>query len=170
MGDEVQRKIEGRDGEDGADGKALHDAPPIFVALGEVEWNRFATEANGFFGSGFEGEDGAIDLGTGKAERFAGLSDDELGEAFMLVDERGSDVFENFATLPARKGTGAAQAGDGVIDGLPCVGTGGNGDTTDEPLVPWRADFEGFAFNPFLTAQQKSGLRARTHFHGAGFS
>jgi hypothetical protein len=170
VGDEVQGKIKGSDGEDRADGKALHNAPAIFVALGEIEWNGFAAETDGFFGSGFECQNRSIDLGAGEAKRLAGLRDDELGEAFVLLDERGGDVFEDLAALPAWKGAGAAQAGDGVIDGLARVGAGGDGDAADEPLVPRRADFEGFAFDPFLAAQQKSRLRARTHFHGAGFS
>jgi hypothetical protein len=67
MSDEVQGKIEGSDGKDWADGKTLHNAPAIFVALGKVERNGFAAEANGFFGSGLECEDGAIDLGAGEA-------------------------------------------------------------------------------------------------------
>ena len=88
----------------------------------------------------------------------------------MLVDERGGNVFEDFAALPAWKGAGAAQAGDSVIDGLARVGAGGNRDAANEALVPWRANFEGFAFNPFLAAQQKASLRARSHLHGARFS
>ena len=166
VGDEVQRKIEGRDGEDWSDGKALDDAPAIFVAFGEVERDGFAAEADGFFSCGFEGEDGAIDFGAGEAKGFAGFGHDELGKAVLLFEERGGDVFEDFATLPARQGAGAAEAGDSVVDGLACVGAGGDGDSSDETLVPWRADFNGITVNPFLAAQQKSRLRSRTHFHG----
>ena len=70
-----------------------------------------AAEAGGFFGGGLEGEHGAIDLGAGEAEGLAGFGDDELGEALLLLDEGGGDVFKDFATLPARECAGAAQAG-----------------------------------------------------------
>ncbi len=65
------------------------------------------------------------------------------------------------------QGAGAAQAGDGVVDGLAGVGAGGDGDAADQALVPRRADFKRFAVDPFLAAQQKSCLRSRPHFHGA---
>ena len=164
--DEIERKVEGRDGEDGADGKALDQSPAAFVAFGQVERNGFAAEACGFFRGGLEGEHGAIDFGTGEAHGLAGFGDDELREALLLFDERGGDVFEDFAALPARQGAGAAQAGDGVVHGLAGVGAGGDGDAADEALVPWRADFERIAVDPFLAAQQKSRLRSRPHFHG----
>ena len=37
VGDEHEREVERGDGQDGADGEALHKAPAAFVALGEIE-------------------------------------------------------------------------------------------------------------------------------------
>ena len=166
VGYEVEREVERRDGEDGADGETLDESPAIFVAFGEVERDGFAAEADGFFGGGLEGEDGAVDFSAGEADGFAGFGNDELGEALLLLDERGGDVFEDLAAFPAGKGAGAAEAGDGMIDGLAGVGAGGDGDAADEALVPRRADFERFAVVPFFAAEKKAGLRARAHFHG----
>ena len=166
MGDEVEREVEGRDGEDGADGKALHEAPAIFVAFGEIERDGFAAEAYGFFGSGFEGEDGAIDFRAGETQGLAGFGDDELGESVLLIEESSGDVFEDLAAFPAWQGAGAAQAGDCMIDGLACIGAGGYGYAADESAVPRRADFERLTVDPFFAAKKKAGLRAGTHFHG----
>ena len=169
VGNEIERKVEGRDGEDGADGKALHEAPAIFVAFGEVERDGFAAEAYGFFGSGFEGEDGAVDFSAGQAHGLAGFGDDELGEALLLLDERGGDVFEDLAALPAGQGAGAAQAGDCMIDGLARIGACGHGDAADEALIPRANGLQALlAVDPFFAAQQKAGLRSRAHLHGAG--
>ena len=166
VGDQIERKIEGSDGQDRTDGKALHESPAAFVAFGQVERQALAAEAGGFFGGGFEGEHGAIDFSAGQANGLAGFGDDELGEALLLLDERGGDVFEDFAALPAGQGAGAAQAGDGVVDGLAGVGAGGDGYAADQALIPGRADFKRFAVDPFLAAEQKSGLRSRAHLHG----
>jgi hypothetical protein len=76
-----------------------------------------------------------------------------------LFDEGGGDVFEDFAALPAGQGAGAAQAGDGVVDGLAGIGAGGDGDAADEALIPGRADFKRISVDPFLAAQQKARLR-----------
>ena len=162
--DQVEREVERRDGQDGADGKALDQSPAAFVAFGQVEGDGFAAQAHGFFGGGLEGEHGAIDFSAGQAQGLAGFGDDELSEALLLLDEGGGDVFEDFAAFPTRKGAGAAQAGDGVIDGLARIGAGGDGDAAHEALVPRRADFERLAVDPFLAAEQKSRLRARGAF------
>jgi len=62
-------------------------------------------------------ENGAIDFSAGQAERLAGLSHDELGEALLLLNEGTGNVFQDFPALPARQGAGTAEAGYGVIDG-----------------------------------------------------
>ena len=108
-----------------------------------------------------------INFGTRQTDRLAGFSHDELREALLLLDERGGNVFEDFAALPARQGTRAAQTGHGVAYGLARVGTCGNGDAANKALIPRRAHFQRFAIRPLFTAQQKSGLRTRAHLHQA---
>ncbi len=124
---EVQRKVEWRNSQHRTDGEALHNAPAALVAFGQVQRDAIAAEPRSLFGSGFEGEHGAIDLSSREADRLARFGDDELGEALLLLDEGSGHVFEDFAALPARQGAGAAQAGHGVVHGLTGVGAGGYG-------------------------------------------
>ena len=120
---QVQRKIERRNRQHRTHRKALHQPPAIFIALGQIERNGFAAKARGFFRRGLEGEHGAIHLGARQAQRLARLGHDELREALLLLDQRGRNVFENLAALPARQRARAAQAGDRVIHGLARIGT-----------------------------------------------
>jgi len=53
-----------------------------------------------------------------------------------------------------------------MVNRLPGIGARGHGDAANQPLVPRLPDFEGFSFDPFLAAHQKSRLRSRAHFHG----
>ena len=87
---------------------------------------RLAAKPGGFFGSGLEGEHGAVDFSPRQPDRLAGFGNDELRKAILLLDESGCDVFEDLAALPARQRAGAAHAGDGMVHGLARIGACGH--------------------------------------------
>ena len=74
-------KLKRRDGQDGADGKALHQSPAAFVAFREIQRNGLAAQARNLFGSGLEGEHGAIDLSARQANRLARFGHDQLARS-----------------------------------------------------------------------------------------
>ncbi len=162
---QVQRKIERSNGENRPDRKALHQPPAALIPFSQVERNGFPAQPRSLFGSGLEGKHGAVHFRARKAHGLAGLGHNELRKALLLLDEGRGHVFQNFAALPARQRASAAQAGDGVMHGLPRVGARRHRHAAHQALVPRGANLDGVTLQPFLAAQQKSGLRAGAHLH-----
>ena len=136
MGHKVQRKIERGNGQHRSHREALHQSQAALIALGQVQGEAFAADPGRLFGGGLESECSTVHLSARQAHGLAGLSDNQLGEAFFLFEEGGGHVFEDFATLPAGERASAAQTGHGVIHGLARVGPGGDGDPANQALVP----------------------------------
>ena len=108
-------KLKGVIASTGPHRKSLHQSPAAFVAFGQIQRNALAAQPHGLFGSGLEGQHGAIHLCARHAHRLARFGHDQLREPLFLLNERGGHVLQNLAPLPARQSARAAQARHGMI-------------------------------------------------------
>src|ERR1019366_1389393 len=101
VGDQVQRKIEGSDGEDRTDGKASDEAPSTSGSFEGIEREIFAGDAGALFGSDLEGVDGASDFQARGLDGLAGFEGDGAGEVFTSSCDAGGNSAEDLFALVA---------------------------------------------------------------------
>ncbi len=167
MRHQQQREVEWRDGQHRPYGKPLHDAPAPFVALGHIQWNRFAAQPDRFLSRRLEGKNGPLDFDPRRTHRLACLRHDELGKTLLLLDEGSGNVLKDFFALPPRQRACTPYRRYGVGDRLARVLSRRKSDSTHQSLVPRRTNFHRLAIRPFLATQQEPRLAPRPHLHRA---
>ena len=95
MGREQDRKVERDDGRDGCEGEAAGDGDVTLAVGGEVHGDDLAADPGGFLGALAEDKRGALDLGAGQGDGFAGLGGEEAGDLVLAGDEAVGDAGED---------------------------------------------------------------------------
>ena len=103
MRDQVQRKIKRRNPRNGAEWKALHDAPASRGKLLPVEGKILAVNARGLFRGNVEGKCGAVHFGARQFDGLAGFLRQGTGEFFATLDDRLSNAPQNALAFEGRQ-------------------------------------------------------------------
>ena len=157
---QVQREVEWRDAENGADGKAADQTGAVIVARGPVEGQQLAADALGFFSGNAEGLDGALDFGARRGERLAGFKRDAAGEIECVMFDSVGDVLEHAGAAPCREGFRFGKCMFGGAERFVGIAAGGLADGGDDVVIVGAVHLGGgFAVAEIARNDEGSGGR-----------
>ncbi len=159
VGHEVDGEIERRDAGDGAERETAHDAPASGGGFLPVEREIFTVDAGALFGGDVEGEDGALDLGTGGLDGLARFLREGAGEFFLALRHEGCDLAEDALALERGQAAGGAESLDGGGNGGLGMLAAALHDTGDQAAIIGGVDLDDIAVLPPLAIHKETVRR-----------